>query len=180
MPVVAKPHIRTMVQDAGSPARPVMPPSGPLRLPDPPAPARIHPSKRFTPPSQAATMAEIDGSGNATTLVAGDLVDVNAPPPGPPPIARPSSLTQPQPISQPIQQPPQQPPMSADVFPSGPSGPDPRLISPVGPQFPQQVDWKEAALEPARALPTWVMVMLFLVASGLALGVTFLVTKALR
>jgi hypothetical protein len=68
----------------------------------------------------------------------------------------------------------------ADLFPSMPRGPNPNLMSPVGAQYPQQVDWDEAAARPARALPAWIMVLLFLVAIGVALGVTILVAKALR
>jgi hypothetical protein len=224
---VPEAHNKTMIQEAGaiaaSPARPVMPPSGPLRLPDPPtAPAGMRPSsQRFALPSQAASLKtvvaddldpsggiktviadDIDGPGGAKTVVAGDLA-ISTPPPGMPLPGMPvpgmpvpgmpvpgmpvpaSAPTQPQPIQQ-----PGYPMMSAemsaqiargaDVFPSGPSGPDPNLMSPVGAQYPQQVDWDQAAAMPARALPTWMMVLLFLVAIGVALGLTILVAKGLR
>jgi len=38
------------------------------------------------------------------------------------------------------------------------------LMSPVGQQYPQQVDWADAAAMPARALPPWMMIALFVAA----------------
>jgi len=65
------------------------------------------------------------------------------------------------------------------------SGPQPaqhgaNLMSPVGQQYPQQVNWAEAAAMPARALPPWMMIALFVAAIGVALVLTIIVAKILR
>ena len=66
------------------------------------------------------------------------------------------------------------------------SGPQPQqqhaasMMSPVGQQYPQQVDWAEAAAMPARALPPWMMIALFVAAIGVALVLTIIVAKILR
>jgi serine/threonine-protein kinase len=62
------------------------------------------------------------------------------------------------------------------------SGPQPvqhaaHMMSPVGQQYPQQVDWAEAAAAPTRALPPWMMIALFIAAIGVALVLTIIVAK---
>jgi len=71
--------------------------------------------------------------------------------------------------------------------PSHPPGSGPQvaqhganLMSPVGQQYPQQVDWAEAAAMPARALPPWMMIALFVAAIGVALVLTIIVAKIIR
>ncbi len=54
------------------------------------------------------------------------------------------------------------------------------LMSPVGPQYGQQVDWEQAAGVRTRALPTWVMIALFIGAIGLALTVTLVLARMMR
>ncbi|HVK89328.1 MAG TPA: protein kinase [Kofleriaceae bacterium] len=185
----------TMISDSMpspvAPARPVMPPSGPLRLPEPPSGPELRPSsQRFAPAAQMPTMIaeDVDGAAGAKTVIAGDLMEVSTPPPQLPPTAPPGYPMMSAEMSAQIAR-------GADVFPSdsfrGPvahaipdSGPvrplDPNLMSPVGQQYPQQVDWAEAAAMPARALPTWMMVMLFVLAIGVALGLTIVVAKLIR
>ena len=69
------------------------------------------------------------------------------------------------------------------VFPD--SGPMPaqhaaNLMSPVGQQYPQQVDWAEAAAMPARAVPSWVMVLLFVGAIVAAMLVFIIIGSIVR
>ena len=124
-------------------------------------------------------------------------------PPGPPPQV-PSSGPQQVPSSGP--QHPQQPPMgpssspypvmqgrpfSSDLAPSKPapgqhppqraSVPDMHAaastMSPVGDRYPQNVDWAAHAAQPARAIPPWLLAVLFAGALGGALLLTFLIAK---
>ena len=62
---------------------------------------------------------------------------------------------------------------------SGPHAPQSgaNLMSPVGNQYPQQVDWAEAAAMPARAVPPWMLGVLFVAAIGLALTITIIIAK---
>ncbi len=53
------------------------------------------------------------------------------------------------------------------------------VMSPVGQQYPQ-MDWNAAAAMPARALPKWMLVMLFVGAIGLALTITIVFARLLR
>lgn len=61
----------------------------------------------------------------------------------------------------------------------GPAGgaPNAQLMSPVGSGFPG-VNWSAAAARPARALPWWLLALVFVAVVGLALGLTFVVAKA--
>ena len=73
----------------------------------------------------------------------------------------------------------------ATVFPSerlsrvSESGPqDPAaLVSPVGGQYGDGVDWAQAAAAPARAIPTWLLAVIFVGAIGVALGITIAIAK---
>jgi hypothetical protein len=65
----------------------------------------------------------------------------------------------------------------ATVFPS-PRAMD--VASPVGQQHPGGVDWAAAANAPARALPPWMLVVLFVGALGGALLITILIAQAVR
>ena len=73
-------------------------------------------------------------------------------------------------------------PMGGQVHDSGPHAPQSaaNLVSPVGNQYPQQVDWAEAAAMPARAVPPWMLGVLFVAAIGLALTVTIIIAKLAR
>ena len=78
---------------------------------------------------------------------------------------------------------------SGDVFPSAPlqggyqqqqipdSGQMLGLASPVGPQYGQQVDWAQAAAAPARAMPKWQLIAMFVGAILGALLITVIISK---
>jgi len=74
----------------------------------------------------------------------------------------------------------------ATVFPSDlGSGPHDSqrsadLMSPVGSQYPGDVDWAAAAAAPARALPPWMLAALFVAALGGALLITIIIAKLVR
>jgi eukaryotic-like serine/threonine-protein kinase len=46
------------------------------------------------------------------------------------------------------------------------------LMSPVGQDYPAQVDWGAAASAPTRVVPPWLLTILFIAAIGIALGLT--------
>ncbi len=54
------------------------------------------------------------------------------------------------------------------------------LMSPVGQQYPEHVDWSAAAAGRARALPPWMLAVLFVGAIGIALAVTIIVARLIR
>ena len=54
------------------------------------------------------------------------------------------------------------------------------LMSPVGRQYPEQVDWTAAAAARARAVPPWLLALLFLGAIGVALILTIVIAKLIR
>ena len=64
------------------------------------------------------------------------------------------------------------------------SGFDPKaaanLMSPVGDQYPQAIDWAAAAAQPAKAIPPWILAVLFVVALLVALGITIVIAKIVR
>jgi hypothetical protein len=51
------------------------------------------------------------------------------------------------------------------------------LMSPVGQHYPAQVDWSAAAAAPARAVPPWLLGILFVAAIGVALALTIAIAK---
>jgi hypothetical protein len=51
------------------------------------------------------------------------------------------------------------------------------LMSPVGQQYPQQVNWAEAAAMPAKAIPPWMLGLLFVGAIVGALLITIVIAK---
>ena len=51
------------------------------------------------------------------------------------------------------------------------------MASPVGQHYGDQVDWDAAAAAPARAIPPWMLGLLFLAAIGVALGITIAIAK---
>ncbi len=53
-------------------------------------------------------------------------------------------------------------------------------MSPVGQQYPQQVDWAAAAAAPARALPPWMMIALFMATIGVAIALTVILVRIIR
>ena len=86
-------------------------------------------------------------------------------------------------------------PFSSDLAPSnapapqrspfaGESTPPPthaaNVMSPVGDHYPQQVDWAAAAAQPAKAIPPWMLAVLFVAAIGVALMLTFVIAKIIR
>ncbi len=54
------------------------------------------------------------------------------------------------------------------------------LMSPVGDQYPHAIDWAAAAAQPAKAIPPWILAVLFVVALLVALGVTIVIAKIVR
>lgn len=67
---------------------------------------------------------------------------------------------------------------------SEPGGYDPQraaeLMSPVGQYYPEPVDWSAAAAGRARALPPWMLAVLFVGAIGIALALTIVVARLIR
>ena len=55
-----------------------------------------------------------------------------------------------------------------------------QLMSPVGQQYPQQVNWADAAAMRARALPPWMLALVFVGAITLALVITIIIAKIAR
>ncbi|HEX3475415.1 MAG TPA: protein kinase [Kofleriaceae bacterium] len=66
----------------------------------------------------------------------------------------------------------------------GPLSIDPQraaeLMSPVGQYYPEHVDWNAAAAGRARALPPWLLAVLFVGAIGIALALTIIVARLIR
>jgi hypothetical protein len=54
------------------------------------------------------------------------------------------------------------------------------LMSPVGQQYPEQIDWSAAASARARAVPPWLLALLFVGAIGVALILTIMIAKLIR
>jgi eukaryotic-like serine/threonine-protein kinase len=54
------------------------------------------------------------------------------------------------------------------------------LMSPVGRQYPERVDWATAAATRARAVPPWLLGILFVAAIGIALALTVVIARAIR
>lgn len=54
------------------------------------------------------------------------------------------------------------------------------LMSPVGQHYPERVDWGAAAAGRARALPPWMLAVLFVGAIGIALALTIIVARLIR
>ena len=54
------------------------------------------------------------------------------------------------------------------------------LMSPVGQQYPEHVDWSAAAASRARAIQPWMLAVLFVGAIGIALALTIVVARLIR
>ena len=54
------------------------------------------------------------------------------------------------------------------------------LASPVGGQYGSDVDWQQAAAMPARAIPPWMLAIIFVAAIGVALAITVIIAKLVR
>jgi hypothetical protein len=54
------------------------------------------------------------------------------------------------------------------------------LMSPVGEHYPGQVDWSAAAAAKARAVPPWLLAVLFIGAIGVALAFTIVIARLVR
>jgi hypothetical protein len=54
------------------------------------------------------------------------------------------------------------------------------LMSPVGQQYGEQVDWEGAAAGRARAVPPWLLAALFVGAIGIALALTIVVARLIH
>ena len=66
----------------------------------------------------------------------------------------------------------------ASVFP-GDSQRAADLASPVGSTY-GDVDWSKAAAMPARAIPPWMLGVIFVAAIGVALALTIIIAKLVR
>jgi hypothetical protein len=53
-------------------------------------------------------------------------------------------------------------------------------MSPVGQQYPEQIDWAAAAASRARGVPTWFLIALFVGAIAVALILTIVFAKLIR
>ena len=77
-------------------------------------------------------------------------------------------------------------PSQANMTDSGPQGQwgSPQraadMASPVGPQYGEQVDWAQAAAAPARAIPPWMLAVIFVGAIGIALTITIIIARIVR
>jgi hypothetical protein len=54
------------------------------------------------------------------------------------------------------------------------------LMSPVGQHYSEPVDWSVAAAGRARAIPPWMLAVLFVGAIGIALALTIVVARLIR
>jgi hypothetical protein len=54
------------------------------------------------------------------------------------------------------------------------------VMSPVGQQYPESVDWSALAAGRARAVPPWLLAVLFLGAIGIALALTIAIARIVR
>ncbi|MGN6105828.1 MAG: protein kinase domain-containing protein, partial [Kofleriaceae bacterium] len=165
-----------------------------MRAPEfsqPPAHGAQPPAHGAQPPGQpgARGPAPRQAGPASATMSAAPLQPIPPGPPGPPPQqppARPSLQLGPNGYPVMNAQMSAQMASGATVFPSdlggGPNDAQRAadLASPVGPGYPEGVDWAAAAATPARALPPWLLAVLFVGALGAALLVTILVAKALR
>ena len=55
-----------------------------------------------------------------------------------------------------------------------------QMVSPVGDQYPHAMDWAAAAARPAKALPPWLLAVLFVGALGVALMLTIVIARIVR
>ena len=53
-------------------------------------------------------------------------------------------------------------------------------MSPVGERYPERVNWAAAAATRARAVPPWLLAILFIAAIGIALALTIAIARAIR
>ena len=140
-------------------------------LPPPPGPLP-RPAQPGAPPGAAANLPS--GYPVMDARMSQQMLSGNVYPSGPgsggrpsvPPASGVDSGARPIPSSGPYQMPP--------------AGQAASLMSPVGQQYPQRVDWAEAAAAPARALPSWMLAVLFIGAIGVALTITILIARLLR
>lgn len=70
----------------------------------------------------------------------------------------------------------QPPPRDGSFDPQRAAG----MMSPVGQQYPESVDWNAMAARPARAVPPWMLAVLFVGAIGVALALTILIARLVR
>jgi hypothetical protein len=80
-------------------------------------------------------------------------------------------------------------PFSSDLAPSNmprhqrPHGEPPHaasVMSPVGDHYPRQVDWAAAAAQPAKAIPPWLLAVLFSCALVIAMLITVIIARIIR
>jgi hypothetical protein len=54
------------------------------------------------------------------------------------------------------------------------------LMSPVGERYPENIDWSSAAASPARAVPPWLLAVLFIGAIAIALLLTIVIARLIH
>ncbi len=153
--------------------------------PEDPASARTQLGGRVVDPQHGAPLGN---SGPGATMPPSPLVQ---PPPGGYPmmtpemsenIARGADIFPSQPAqrgsAQSITLPPTNAPHMGGVADSGQHAAS--FMSPVGSQYPNQVNWAEAAAMPARAIPPWMLGLLFVGAIVAALILTIVIAKIAR
>ncbi len=171
------------------------PPTGPQpRLDRPSGPRRAVERKTQPEPALAPTQigAEIVDPARAQTasqpIVRPPVVAPQRAGPSQPPGSYPPGPASPYPVIAGGR------PWSSDLAPSNTPPPqrapvfeasfDPKaaanLMSPVGDQYPHAVDWAAAAAQPAKAIPPWILAVLFFVALLVALGITIVIAKIVR
>ncbi len=157
--------------------QPPRPPQGPGQPPPPSGPSQAQPPPPpggpGLPPGGPPPIAVRDGRGSQPVPNPG----ANLPPgrqPNMPPVG---------PGGYPVMDAQMRDQMAsgATVFPSGRDAHRAAdLASPVGPQYPGQVDWGAAAGAPMRVIPPWMLAVLFVGALGGALLITILIAQAVR
>ena len=184
-PATASPNVPTQMVQLGAPVPSnVPPPSGP--------PSRPSGFPNF---SHLPTMIADESAVEQPATQLDQAAYSNTPPPGA--LSMPNGARPASPSGPPQNLPTGYPVMNAqlsnamqrsgDVFPSAMPGyqqqqiPDSgqllHMASPVGPQYGQQVDWAQAAAAPARAMPKWQLVAMFVGAILGALLITVIIAK---
>jgi serine/threonine protein kinase len=145
-----------------------------------PSHGRADPNGQTSPASAGYPVMSAEMS--ATIARGGDLFPSRPPgaPPEPAPSVPPPSLPPQMQMPMPMAPPMQHPMHQMGGHPHDSAQQAAHLMSPVGQQYPQQVNWAEAAAMPARAIPPWMLALLFVGAILGALLITIVIAKIAR
>jgi serine/threonine-protein kinase len=175
---------------AGSPGYAVAPGRGGAPLPGmpPPRAASPRPQSGSTPPPLGhaqgqgsphdypvmdAQLSEQIATG--ATVFPSERLRGGATPPGPPPPSSPPARGSEPGRSHEGYPPPQAPPpLDANLLDAQRAA---SMMSPVGQQYPENVDWGSVAAGRARAVPPWLLAALFVGAIGVALALTVVIAR---